>query len=93
MAMMARTSTGSGSRSRPTRAADGDRPGRRRGGHGEPKPYFAMIAWPSAPSRKSMNAWSTSWFFEVFTVAIGYLATTLMSVGDVDPRGLGHRRP
>ena len=28
-----------------------------------------------------MNAWSTSWFFDAFTLAIGYSATTLMSSG------------
>ena len=28
-----------------------------------------------------MNAWSTSWFSEAATVAIGYSATTLMSSG------------
>ncbi len=59
----ASTSTGHGRRSRPTRrerpragalAAGG------RDGHrvvtAPPKPYFAMIAWPSGPVRKSMNA-------------------------------------
>ena len=35
-----------------------------------------------------MNAWSTSWFVEVLTLAIGYWATTLMSAGMSTPAAL-----
>ena len=67
--------------------ADGDRGVGRRLAHGAPKPYSARMAWPSAPMRKSMNASPTSWFWDAATVAIGYSATHVDVVGDLDHVG------
>ena len=68
-------------------AASGNRwRGRRR--HGALKPYFARMACPSPLSRKSMKAASVSGFFDALTLAIGYLATTLMSSGISTPDAL-----
>ena len=82
MATTARMRAGSGQAFLPDPAvADGDRGVWRRLAHGAPNPYSARIACPSGPVRKSMNAWSTSWFWEAATLAMGYSATTLMSSG------------